>query len=305
MAEPTLAELIRRRVDRLDTVPDLFASRLITIQSNLMQRLTALMGELDTVGGKIVNSADNLRRVDEIINTLINNDMMEGEYRNAVKDFVRQFDVQAKLTDQYYSRVVDGFARQPIYIATIAASQKYAVQALTQTGLAAPFTQVIQTQLSLAVSTGETFGGAVTRMRTFITGTPEVDGNLLKYAKTYARDAFAINDRRYGQMVADGLGLEWFRYAGGLIKTSRQFCIDRDDKYWHRNEVSSWGKLKPWDGWMRGTDESTIFAFLGGWWCNHTLIGVSEMDVPVEDLRAAMMAGYYQPSDFVQKRLGI
>lgn len=305
MAEPTLSELIARRVDRLDSVPDLFASRIVTIQSNLMQRLTALMGELDTVGGKIANSADNLRRVDEIINTLINNDMMEGDYRKAVKDFVQQFDVQARLTDQYYSRVVDGFARQPIYIATIAASQRYTLQALTQTGLAAPFTQVVQQQLSLAVSTGETFGNAVTRMRTFIVGTPEVDGKLLRYAKLYAYDAFAVNDRRYGQIVAYELGFEWFRYRGGLIKDSREFCVERDDKAYHRAQVAEWGTIKQWQGRREGTDESTIFTFLGGYNCKHTLIGVSEMDVPVEDLRAAMMAGYYQPPEFVKKRLGL
>jgi hypothetical protein len=105
--------------------------------------------------------------------------------------------------------------------------------------------------------------------------------------------------------VAADLGIEFFKYRGGLIKDSRPFCVERNDIIYHIEEIKSWGDIKQWQGRRHGTDESTIITFLGGYNCRHTLIGVSEMDVPKETLQDAIDKGWYNPSDFVRKRLGL
>jgi hypothetical protein len=107
--------------------------------------------------------------------------------------------------------------------------------------------------------------------------------------------------RTLTQSVADQIGAEFFRYQGRPIKTTRVFCAEREGKVWHREEIADWGRRAAagedldgngnpgWAGMVEGTNEQTIFVFLGGWYggrqnCRHVLVPLARRDVPAEDL---------------------
>jgi hypothetical protein len=91
-------------------------------------------------------------------------------------------------------------------------------------------------------------------------------------------------------MTAD-LGLEFYSYSGGLMDTSRDFCIARAGKVFHRKEVESWAG-QSWAGKMRGTTESSIFIYCGGYGCTHSLVPIAKSAVPKVVLSEAKANGY-------------
>ena len=76
------------------------------------------------------------------------------------------------------------------------------------------------------------------------------------------------------------------------LDDSREFCVERAGNYYHKDEVSAWANLD-WQGKRRGTTESTIFIYAGGYRCLHQIIYVSELVVPDEVVRRAKTKGIY------------
>ncbi len=47
----------------------------------------------------------------------------------------------------------------------------------------------------------------------------------------------------------------------------------------------------------RGTNEDTIFTYVGGYNCQHSLAPVSVFIVPIEQVKASIARGYFKPTD--------
>jgi len=119
------------------------------------------------------------------------------------------------------------------------------------------------------------------------------DGRLLGWIKQTASDNFAFADREYSNIIAEDLGVEWFRYAGGIIPTTRCFCEARNGNIYHKSEIAEWGtKPSLWvknpdfdckgGGMISGTNAQNIFTYLGGYTCRHSLLALPESAVPSE-----------------------
>jgi hypothetical protein len=63
-----------------------------------------------------------------------------------------------------------------------------------------------------------------------------------------------------------------FRYEGGLISESRDFCIERDGHEFFIEEGKSWNKLD-WKGKIAGVD---FFVQTGGYNCRHWLVFIKD-----------------------------
>jgi hypothetical protein len=124
-------------------------------------------------------------------------------------------------------------------------------------------------------------------------------GKLLRYIDTIATDSLNTYAATYMQLVTEDLDLKWFRYAGSLKETSREWCIkligakQQGMKYIH---ISQFGKLA--DGYILGkrvkinkktglplgfkvgTNANNLFVNRGGWGCGHQFYPVSEAVVP-------------------------
>jgi hypothetical protein len=149
-------------------------------------------------------------------------------------------------------------------------------------------------QLTAAVAARVPLRETVKTLQTVIEGTPDVDGRLLANVKTVALTAQAIADNAYSAAVNDAIGAEWYVYRGGKIKTTRDFCLSRNGKYFHKKEIQKWGG-EDWEGRIAGTDSSSIFVFRGGWNCRHTLVAVSISRVPDSVVERNIASGNYKP----------
>jgi len=74
-------------------------------------------------------------------------------------------------------------------------------------------------------------------LRLIVRGNSEVDGALVGYWRQYAYDTYARVREVDNLHFADELGLDDFIYQGGVIKTSRAFCIKKNGKVFSRAEA--------------------------------------------------------------------
>lgn len=118
-----------------------------------------------------------------------------------------------------------------------------------------------------------------------ILGDEEKGGLIQRHFRTVTYDAFQQFDRETSRQMAKGLGLTHAIYQGGLIKTSRPFCIERNDKVFTQEEIALFGTPQdPYGGYynkaeglFRGRNEGyQPFTDLGGHNCRHTLDWISE-----------------------------
>lgn len=308
----TLLELIDKKNDRIESIPEKFQSSVEKLQRRLYNRITELIGQLDVRDGQIVMSEANLLRVQNI-NDELKRVLNGREYIDAVRKFTDEFDTQKAINDQYFRKAFGSdFTQVGIANQLVRNSQRNAFELLAGAPAEQNFIAPIRTQLENAVASGASYSETIKGIRATVEGTEEADGRLLRYSKQVSWDAFALSDRAYTNAIAEDLDVEWFRYSGGLVKDSRCFCEERDRQYFHFKEVEAWGRMEDlgscntgegWAGMMVGTNESTIFIVAGGYNCRHTLSPVSILLVPREVILRNMSNGNFEPSEFERTEL--
>jgi hypothetical protein len=81
------------------------------------------------------------------------------------------------------------------------------------------------------------------RIQTFIVGNDVQNGLLQRHYNTLAKDLLITIDRTNGNLFADQLGLKDFIFGGGLIKTSRAFCLKCNGKMFNTDQAKQWKDL--------------------------------------------------------------
>lgn len=127
-------------------------------------------------------------------------------------------------------------------------------------------TRKIKAQAFRAISTGQGFTDFQSQLRVFIQG-PGRQGIYETHFRTTAYDSFQQFDRQINNQVADQLGMNYARYAGGEMDTSRDFCLARTGKIFSREEIEAWSGIT----WQGKTTPYDPFLDLGGYNCTHTL----------------------------------
>lgn len=98
-----------------------------------------------------------------------------------------------------------------------------------------------------------------------IVGDPKSLGAMQKYYRNFVYDTFSQVDRTAQKIVADKLKLNFAIYEGGLIETSRKFCIEKNGQVFSREEIS---KFDPPEA---KQPDYNPFTDLGGYGCRHHL----------------------------------
>lgn len=106
-------------------------------------------------------------------------------------------------------------------------------------------------------------------VKTFIDGNKQSAGLLEKYHRNFVYDTYSQIDRAAAGVYSQKLGLDYAIYEGGLIKTSRKFCKDKNGKVFTREEIAM---FKPKEA---IPDNYNPFQDLGGYGCRHHLNWVS------------------------------
>lgn len=306
---PTIEKILKAKLSLIENSPKTFVSRVDSVQEQLLKDLLEMVGELDTENGLIKATEANFAKIQQISNQL-QGVLTQGEYVEATRDIIADMDKTKVLTDSYYKKVVTDYAPETrlneIYKANRASSVNTFIG---ETALNNTYLQPVKDALLSGISNEMPFSELVTNLKTLTVGDAEVEGKLKKYGKQIASTTFSKAERNYTSMVADELQVQFVRYVGGTIDTTRCFCEQRNGKYFHIEEVRAWGDGDlsaggldsscdtgggAWAGMIAGTNRGNIESNLGGWECDHSLVFVSEINVPQSVIDRAKEAGYYK-----------
>lgn len=309
----SLESIIKEKQSRLENIPNRLLSQVQKTQKRLFEEILYRANELTLKDGFIELTTKNLALVDEIIADL-RISITDSEYFDAVKEFGKEFDLQQKVNEKYFSQAFEDFKSPDIAEALVKQAKTATVDALLGAPLDTNWLKPMEKTLTDLVSSGASWKESVKTIRDFVEGNEEVDGKMLQYSKQIAHDAFAYSDRSYSNAVAEELDGEWYFYAGGELPTTRCFCEERNGEYFHFKEIEAFGRGENlgdcksgdlWQGANRQTNEQTIFLYAGGYNCFHSWILVSIFDTPKEVIQRNIDNGNYKPTEFEVQELGL
>lgn len=123
----------------------------------------------------------------------------------------------------------------------------------------------IQDSVFRSIISGKGYNEVKKDLSTFIDGNKVQAGALEQYYRNFVYDAFSQIDRTQAKIFADKLGFNYAIYEGGLIKTSRPFCRERNGKVFSREEIAAF------DPPTAKEPNYDPFTDLGGYGCRHHL----------------------------------
>lgn len=301
---PTLHQLIDAKNKALDDVPNRFKSQMLLVQKDAYKQIISLIGKLDqdSNGQFILNkkNQDILIEMDVLLRAVIE----KTEYGEAVTELAKSFNTQQELNDDYFAKAFKGFKPSEQAKFIVSQAQANAVDLLINTSLDADFIIPVKNAIEQAVVNRAGFSETMESLQLLIEGGEDKTGKIERYANQIAHDAFAVADRSYSSEISEQYDAEWFYYSGALIDTSREFCIERHDKYYYYKEIEAWASLD-WAGKMEGTNSATIFSTAGGYFCGHSIMPVSIFMVPKDVILRNIANGNFTPTKFESEELGL
>lgn len=294
-----LERIIKEKTDRLSSVPDALVSASSRSQESMYKDIEDLLSKMDVVDGKFVFNEKNMALIEEI-GSKLSKDIFSDSYITSLTNYAKEFNSQGKINDAYFSELLGDFETTSLYKSVVATSQKNAITLLSDDAVTAQIISPIKNTILSGVTNAGSFKDTLKTLRDFTTNTDGTDGALTRYVKRVAYDSFAVGDRQYTKAISEGLGLEFYFYQGGDVADTRCFCEERFGGFYHKKEIQGWGNGKgvgacgyPWQGMNAKTNEDTIFSFVGGYNCKHSLLPYITSEVPKKWINRAIEKGFY------------
>lgn len=283
-------------IDEIDGAVNTFVDGLPEAQRKIFDRVLVLVRKLDlSSDGNIKNTVANIRILQDI-NKEILDTVMTDDYKEKITAFTETYKKVADLQNKYLSTVFTAFKPNKVLKELTKASIDITYDQLGESGLSNDLANEIKGILNTNIQTGSSYSQMTEQLRTAILGNDEIDGALVRYAKTYTTDSINQFSAVYNRQVTSDFGAEWFRYVGSNRETTRPFCehlTGKDGGYFHIDEVPGFLDGKVGDdtveiydktglpqGMKEGTNVDTFFTLRGGWNCNHQILPVSRLSVP-------------------------
>ena len=234
--------------------------------------------------GKLVFTTGNIGKLQELSNLLNKVAGLEGE--KLMKWFVDQTNKNADLNLKYFNTVVPD--KKPLAqkayksaIERILSAFGYDGKNFIKNGFLFDLTMTgdpirkIKAEAIKAISSGQSYKDFAGNINNYIGGNKAANraGVIESHFRTNAYDTFQQVDRQIGNQMSDSLGLNYAMYAGGIMDTTREFCIKKVGKVFSRKEIQSW-ENESWEG--KPKSGYNPFTDLGGYNCTHTLDWISD-----------------------------
>jgi hypothetical protein len=271
-------DLINRREKLIADAEAHATTRLRGIESDSWGFIAELVNGLDTVEGRLVFKASNVRRVQSgvlLFSSWLQNKLLDfGKW--IANRFLSLFGVNVSYFNQIEKRQESAYdaAKRLVLL-------RWGWDIDKQKPVPGGFLQTAFNVQSVAESVGQRLmsgiGGGMdlkTFTKTFkadFVSNAQTTGTVVKNFQRAAHDSFQMFDRTVQNTVASDLGLSFALYAGTEIKTSRDFCKKRNGIIYSREVIESWN-AQNWDGKIPGTD---VKETLGGYSCRHHLSWLS------------------------------
>lgn len=301
----SLSSIAAEKFERLNSVPNTFLAQIPTAERQIFAGLVARLGKLTRdKAGNILPTAANLKQ-SETITTLMREVFDDSSYIDAVAQFAGEYQGQMNINTSYFRKAFPSFSNPSAWaVNSVGVARNSTVNALINTSADLDFIAPVAQAVEAAVLSGSSFTQTIDFINQLTVSSPRVESKLLRYSKQIAHDAFAITDRTFTNQMAVDNKVEWFRYSGSDISTTRPFCRVRSPHYYPKKEVQSWA-VENWAGKFAGTDSSNIFNYAGGYNCRHSILPVSVSSVPKARVERAIREGFYSPDKATLEKLGI
>lgn len=311
-------------IKRIDKAVLKFNKNIPDAQRSMFDAVMEEVGKLDRNGDSIKATVANIRRVAAIKNKL-NRLILTPEYLAEVKDFARAFNEVTVLQNQYWRQVEAQWKPRVLLKEIRKQAIGDVVTNLTESGIDANVAKPISDILKTNITTGGSVKQLTEQLRESLLNT-ESAGTLDRFAKTITTTSLNQYSAQYTNTVASDLGLEWYRYANSLLRTSRAFCkaMRKPENQWfhismipallraegltYKNEdgeevpVPVNAKTGLPDGFIKGTNAANFLINRAGWNCGHQVQPVSEGLVPKNIRDTIMRRPDYQAWTRVNKK---
>ena len=276
-----------------------FNEALPQIESNIYKRLLRFQRELSVQGETITNSAANIRMLSQLQSDLEQIILSDSGYGASVEKLVKLFSKVDALNFAYFKVLEKKFKPPKLIEEVRKQSISLTINGLTESGIDANIINPLRQVINTYVTTGGSYAELSKELNNYITGTPEIDGALSKYAKLYATDAINQYVSTVNSITSADLGWKWFKYVGSNIKTTRTFCKAlTQKKFYHKSELpriikgdfeefrQMKGKIYDRTGLPQGliedTNPSNFQTYRGGYNCGHQAYPIPNIFVPKE-----------------------
>lgn len=255
------------------------------LKGRVSKRVAAIIAQLDTTGGQLATTTVNIGLVSDLLAEM-QSTMLDDEFIQAVADYLAGFDaigVDAIAAMEDFGEV------DPLITDAITEEFKRinATELLTPTTYSQSVFTPIANDLLLGIATG----AAIDTVIDAAVGRVE---SLSDPIDALIGGSEITLQRTLTTTIAEQVGVEFFYFQGRPIASTRDWCREREGHAWHIEEIRKWGRdaasgADTWQGMVEGTDETSIFVHVGGYYgkrltCRHVLVPVDIMDVPPDDL---------------------
>jgi hypothetical protein len=259
-----------------------------SLQGRTATRIGTILADLDIRDGNLVASESNIAKLSQVMAD-IETDFVDPQWRDAVREYVKTFDVLDANTTAWVGQIgsIDKGLMKALRTQYKQISAEYLLnaQSFSQT-LLNPIAQ----EVGAYIATGSRYSDLVKAVSQIVTGGDTSDGAILGNARTTVNDLVSVYERTATNIAAEQVGAVFFLYQGRPIKSTRPFCRERANKYYHKEEIASWAS-EDWQGKTEGTNSTTIFSYLGGYNCRHVLVPVRQSEVAADDLARMRQKG--------------
>jgi hypothetical protein len=288
----TPEELAAKLESTIIAANEILGTGIKSVQNSLYPQIVKVLKDLELdEEGLILQNAGNRAIINKSL-TVLDQKVASSQYQNLIENYLKTIPAVDALSVTYFEALSDAFKPNRQFLASL---QKQTVKQvedlLFNQGFEASVKIPLSNVLNTSINSGGHFTDLLDSVRTFIKGTTDIDGKLLSHTKTITKSILFNYSRAFHHAVSNDLGLVWYAYSGGLMRSSRDFCIDKAGHYYLKSEIETWPD-QDWAGKVSGTNASTIFIFAGGWNCSHSIIPVHESTVPEEDIISSKERGF-------------
>jgi len=244
-----IADILRKKEEFINSQRAKMESSAIKQQSKLFNDIIArLIPELDIKDGQIQESAKNYRLISVLDKTY--RDFQVSSASIFLGDIVKTTSKIANLSKNYFKIMGNIPERFDKIIETTGKLINLRIGLdsgkLVRGGFLQSFfdSNTIGTELkqmtSKSVTSHTNLKDYVQMLEDKITGTEEYAGGLERQFQRYGYDLYSQYDAAYNMTLGNEFGFTYFVYQGGLVKDSREFCIEHNNKVWSVEEAQSW-----------------------------------------------------------------
>jgi hypothetical protein len=236
---------------------------------------TMLKLRIGTDRVKSKDMAENLKKLSKL-NAQLSTLLKESGYNSEVKAYMKYFEDSKKAINDYYTTIIANYKESDALFESIRkANIDTTSESLLGAGIDVNYLEPVKKILKDVVLGNGDYDTLKKSLKDLILGNETIEPRLKAYSGQVANDAIRQFQRNYFTAVSEDLGLEHYLYRGTQTRDSRDFCVAHHGRFYEKETVQNWPS-RPWKGMAKGTNENTIFTYVGGYNCAHTLIPVSK-----------------------------